>query len=322
MPGFTNFGGGPTGQALTSPQVPAAGAAPIDPSQVGLWQKFQQRMKDDPNLRMAMLQTGLNLFRSPEPGRNNFDVFADATSTGVGTLDQLRQRDLENERRDTAAGEATRRTNISGRRADIAAGQRSDTAEARANTLTEDARQFDARLEAGDFSPAGSQSTGAERVLAADVEALMLSDPGTYPNTPEGEARARLVARDLSGLGDKLGQGRLLQKLVSDIREANLENVTFNNATPLTEQEILQQAVVTFRTITQDISGDEEDLEGTEIPVPNSPTGDVGIVEKIGEDAYVIKYNNDTEISREYTAKQIRTIQGRQARLTGDTNVE
>lgn len=48
---------------------------------------------DDPNVRAAVVQTGLGLMKSPSYGQSGWDVGANALQAGVGTLQSMRERD-------------------------------------------------------------------------------------------------------------------------------------------------------------------------------------------------------------------------------------
>ena len=307
MPGFTNFGGGgQTGQALTSPQVPAAGVAPTDPSQVGLWQKFQQRMKDDPNLRMAMLTTGLNLLRSPQAGQNNFDVFADATTTGVGTLDQLRQRDLSNERLDRKEGLDERRTTAvesntqqAVRRTDIAEGA------AEAGTAAEATRAGEAQSrleimretnrirkeEAKNRTTAGNTSGVQERF----VESIAKNLQTAFPNKYQGEAGAAQAFLDAQIRAQQVSDPDRYQGQLVEI----VELMTFDKAY---DEMSLPEKFAEARVILPqggDVAapekggdgGDIDALDGTTI---THPVQGVGVVTAEGNDRYTVTFDGGT----------------------------
>lgn len=197
------------GSALTAPQLPSRGA-PAPQEQMNLWQKFQQKLTDDPNFRMALMTTGMNMMRTPKLGETGYDVFADASTQGVGMLDQLRQRDVAAERQETQDELSARRTTAvettaaaATSRAETAATAAEGTVAYQNSALAENKRQFDARLQAGDFGPsgyggAGAGSTGPEREAKLVTEALLNS--GMYPKTEEGMALAKLRARGVIGL--------------------------------------------------------------------------------------------------------------------------
>lgn len=87
----------PVGQPppLAPPQAPAPGqmstGGPIEALK-GAWRGFFQKMDTDPNFKMAVLQTGLGMLKSPQVGQNGFDVAANALGTGVATLQGLRDK--------------------------------------------------------------------------------------------------------------------------------------------------------------------------------------------------------------------------------------
>jgi len=59
-----------------------------------LWRNFLSNLHD-PNVQSAIMATGINLLRSPQYGQNSGDVIANALSTGVNTLQGLRQVDYQ-----------------------------------------------------------------------------------------------------------------------------------------------------------------------------------------------------------------------------------
>ena len=143
------FNGQPgVGGALTQPQVPVGQA---QPEKIGLWQRFRDKLASDPNLRMALMTTGNQMLKTPQPGQSGFDIFSDAAQAGIGTLDTLRQRDrrqgLEDKDRAFRQDATTQQLGMQeqqvaqgGERLDIARGQ-----------LAEGVRQFQAKLQAGNF---------------------------------------------------------------------------------------------------------------------------------------------------------------------------
>jgi hypothetical protein len=99
------------------------------------WRTFLDQFQD-PNLRQAVLATGIGLLRSPQYGQNSGDIIANALGSGVNTLQSLRNMDyarnqatqartdklgqqkIENEQRgrQIAVAEAGQRTNEAGQR--------------------------------------------------------------------------------------------------------------------------------------------------------------------------------------------------------------
>lgn len=210
----------PLGLELTKTPIPIA-SAPVDPSQLSLWQKFQQRLQNDPNLRTALLTAGLNMLRSPRQGETGFDTFAQGALTGVNTLDQLRQRDRAQQ---TAAADsafnrqatqqqldiADRRAGAAEKRNEILASEQANQTAQFEAKLAEQKRQFDARLQAGDFKGSGTTaagSTGPERIGSLLAESFIKS--GMYPDTEQGRSLANLRAFDAIGKGLTTAQDRM-----------------------------------------------------------------------------------------------------------------
>jgi len=270
---------------------------------------------------MALLTTWLNMLKTPPVGQSGFDQFANASLAGVGTLDQLRQRDLENKRADTTVDLAARRTSATERNAETSA-QNADTNAARLEAtsanfasnlqvardrLTEFTRSNKAR-EANTSSSGGS--TGTERLLQGRMIALTTLHPDIYPDTPEGKAKVRLAAESFK-TNDPLSQGRLLSQLITDITDANQTAVTFNDAVPLTQDEINTQAIETFRLITGDLTEDaapeELAVDPLEGPITQGTTS--GIIHKTGDNppTYQIEINGALRAPK-YTAEQIEEL--------------
>lgn len=241
---------GNVGSVLTQPQAPARGA-PVPQEQLNKWQQFRQRLQQDPNLRMALLTTGLNMLRTPPIGQTGFDTFADAAVTGVETFDALNQRTrtqgLEDRDREFRESTTTRGIEQADERIDIARTgveqrdeaftQRGEQFDARMehfrNQLAEDQRQFDDRLEAGGFAGANA-STGAERQAQIAANAFITS--GIYPDTASGRAMAELRAQKL--VGRDLVNPRDRFEYASDLAA---DMMLFNR--DMTEQEAAQRAM-------------------------------------------------------------------------------
>ena len=82
----------------------------------GLWRGFFTRIKEDPNFRQAVMQTGLAMMQSPKMGENAFDQVSKGLGTGAATLDMLRQRDLT---QGIEASERTRKADLEERGAKV-----------------------------------------------------------------------------------------------------------------------------------------------------------------------------------------------------------
>ncbi len=319
---------GNVGQALAGPVVPTRGAAPVDQNQVNLWQRFQQKLTEDPNLRMALLNTGLNLLRSPSPGQSGFDVFADAASTGVSTLDQLRQRDQQQEllqrreqREETRVEQGQQRIdNDQAFRTETSARNESQFEQRMTqaqNELAERKRQFDTRNAAGDFAPAEGATTGAERQRDLVVNALMTAQPEVYPNTDEGKAKAVLAAEGFSGLDNPQGQMRMAISLYQDLMEANQNARLFDESVQaLDPEEAQRQAFTMVDSFRQAFVGGEEETPQA-APVDTNPAtqfeGQIirgsfgeGVLKAVGN-GYVVEYP-DGNVSSNLTVEQVQQI--------------
>lgn len=291
------------GNLLTQPQVPTAAPAPTA-DKIGLWKKFQQRMEQDPNLRMALLSTGINLLRTPQPGQTGFDVFADAAGTGIGTFDQLNQRDRA---QDIEVSEIARQADIDERRTGATESNAASNAarvDIAANNVAvsqdqfdrnfklaqqkhaEDVRQFNVRRDAGGLT-AGGGVTGQERLIASGVQALVTTQPNVYPDTEEGRAKARLVVQGIGGEGGSpQGQARIMSSLISDMQE---NNPFLPEDQQLDQQEIVRRALETYKLISGDI---DAAIEQT--------TNDSGLPDSIVHPAYgkgrVVQSDNGTVV--------------------------
>jgi hypothetical protein len=253
-------------------------------------------MRDDPNFRMALMTTGLNLLRTPERGQSSFDVFADATTTGVGTLDQLRTRDRAEGREDQKIGLAERRTATTEERTDIARtgveqrGAAFEASNEMAKARLEEAqRQFDERMKAGDFGPqagAGAGSTGPER-MASLAQAEFIAS-GMYPDTEQGRSLAGLRAKGLIGKGLITAQDRM--DFATDVAK---DIAVFNPDMPVAE--VLDRAQeladgLANRLNASDPSTIPDDLEGRSFVHPNFGAA---TVIKVADDLYKIEYQGE-----------------------------
>ncbi len=304
------FGRAPVGAAITQPVMPSAGVA-ADPGQMNMWQKFQQRLSDDPNLRMALLTTGLNMLRTPQPGQSGFDVFANAAGTGVNTLDQLRQRDRAQEIEDK---ELTREADIDERRTTALETQVSQT-DRRLNMqgnqftermdrldaqLQENRRQFNERVQAGDI---GNQAptTGAERMIEADIEALVSSFPEIYTDDEAGRAKARLRAREM-GTRDANAQARLAAGFVSDMMESN---VFLDDDERLTTEQIVSESMAIAGRL---LGNEQVQPAAAADALDGSNVGEFRVV-KIGEDQCKLTNAQGQQSNETYTSNDIRVLQ-------------
>ena len=297
------------GSALTQPQVPVPGTPPMSAEQPGLWGRFQERLKQDPNLRLALLTTGLNLLKSPQPGQGGFDVFSNAALTGVGTLDQLRQREAmqaaqgreeerANRRLDIIDESAETRKDQGERRLTQSDEQFSENLKVAQDKLAEDKRQFNERMSVGGFN---SQSTGAERAAQSAIDALVLAQPEIYPDTPEGRAKARLRVQGIEGVKEPLGQARIIAGLISDLTQ---QNIFADN--PLPEEKITQRAMDIFQTISgvgepESEAAPPEDLDGKTLELG----GQTLTVVSVGDGKYKLKNVNGVLSQETYTQAEI-----------------
>ncbi len=308
-----------TGSALTQPQAPSRGA-PVPQEQLGLWQNFQNKLRTDPDFRMAMLTAGLNMLRTPQIGETGFDTFASGALTGVQTLDQLRQREAGTEREGRQDVLAERRVEATESQAETAATSAQQTGERfeRSHEVAVERTQLlrdQLDFERDKFRDIGG-TTGPERILSGAVDALVGS--GRYEDTPEGRANARVFA---SGLSGELSSRDLLNATMSRIDVLSRQNILLDE--PLSAADIAREAfedvqsVAGFFRIPERQSGVDE-LDGAEIILPFSEEGgavEKGTIRKVQgkDDAYVIEFEAGGEagVSREYTREQILKIKER-----------
>jgi hypothetical protein len=271
---------GNIGQLMTQPQAPAR-AAPAPQEQLGLWQKFQQKLQTDPNFKMALMTAGLNMLKSPGPGQSGFDTFAEGALSGVGTLDQLRQRDRTEGRQDQKLDLAERGVATSEERTGIARTTAGDTKKARADSLAETRRQFNERLKAGDFSPAGSQSTGDERATQALVRALRAKRPEEFPD----DNSALLYVADLEG--KRKSKDSIAVQIMRDAGKILANNIFLPEDQQITREEAVDMVMEDFQSARDMLTGTEDKIDGQTI---NHPTQGTGKIVKVGEDRYVVEF--------------------------------
>lgn len=123
-------------------QIPAGQGPNMGPGFLGnIAQAWQ-----DPNVRQAVLSTGLNLMRSPGYGQNGWDVAANSLQTGMGTLQSLRERDRQRalEAEDRKIKEEQR--GIENKRGDRQVSVQEKNAQTSATNVEGDAKNKDAQL--------------------------------------------------------------------------------------------------------------------------------------------------------------------------------
>ncbi len=315
--GQAGFGG--VGPALTAPQLPSkAAAAPQE--QLGLWSRFRQKLQDDPNFKMALLTTGFNMMRSPNvmAGENFYDVFADAATTGVGTLDQLRQRDItresiasKEERETKRIGLEERRTAAAESTAASGASQRAEQIKVARERLAEDKRQFGIEQASG-----RAGTTGQERMQAGVVKALQDANPEEFPDTEAGHAKALLVAAGLApGSVDPARRAHDIITLYSEISRGNPYRDDKRNEEEM--QSLAEEIYTRFlgagdvtQAAAEEEAADPEGLAGGS--ALNYAGTETGIVEYIGTNAdgknYVVKFQGGS--TKPMTAAQARSLMG------------
>jgi len=185
------------------PPQAQGGTPPASPQEVeqnkGLWRNFLSRL-DDPNVRQALLVTGINLLRSPQYGQNSGDIAANALTAGVGTLQQLREREraqknLEQQRADTQAQRTVE--NQQGQ-------QRIDISRSQQQTYGEQVRQQGAASERLDTREAAqsaetarhNRATEANQRLAAmaDMARAKAYAAGGTGKTPQDIQKINILA--------------------------------------------------------------------------------------------------------------------------------
>jgi len=236
-----------------------------------------------------LLTAGINMLKTPQVGQNGFDTFAEGAQTGVSTLDQLRQRDLGQK---TAAditafdqSSTTRQleqgdTQIAqqGEANQIRRGALAENVRQFESKLAEDARQFDERLASPggfSYSGGGAGSTGPERQEELAYNAFVAS--GIYPDTPQGQALARLrsqglIGQDLTNPRDKLA---FSSKLATDLKLFHPE---------MTNEEIVNEAsTLTDMLAKRANAGDPSIIAETEAPAIPNYNGTITYRKDLGE---------------------------------------
>lgn len=211
---------GAAGQQQVDPSMgmalPAAGVAAgpktqqeFESNKAG-WRGIFQKLKD-PNVRAALLQTGLGLMKSPGYGQSGWDVASNALAHGAGTLQALReaerakkiqdenraiaesQRKIENtqKNRQLATGEANTtlygeqvRSQASTARADDARADLALTETQRANKAQEEIARMRAQA---DLTRARAFSSGGGRTAADIVKIQNLAKQYMLPPEQGGK---------------------------------------------------------------------------------------------------------------------------------------
>ncbi len=73
---------------------------------------------NNPNMRQAIMQTGIGLMRSPNYGESGWDVAANALTSGVGTLEKLNERDRQRKMQQEAIARAQAQQAVENARGD------------------------------------------------------------------------------------------------------------------------------------------------------------------------------------------------------------
>lgn len=276
MPLF-NPGATPLGAALIQPPVPTPGpASTADPEQRNIWQKFMQRLDQDPNLRMALLSTGLNLLKDPNPGSSGFDQFANSALTGVQTLDTLRQRESGQQIQARQEDRADRRVDLQEEGLDVqreSLGQRRRSFDERMNIARDRLDETKRHNRAIERPSAAGASTGQERTANTIKESLMTLYPEAYAG-PQGEAKANLDAlRFTASTDDEAARART----VASLAEKEMEIASLVRDEEITLEEALSRAAQAYDGLIRPfVQGPETaeatqpaDLNGRVIALPN-----------------------------------------------------
>lgn len=196
MLGMMLAGGGPAAGM-------AGGPAPLPQEQKkenpSRWANFMSNLKNDPNLQMAMLQTGLQMMQPGQPGQTPIGNIAGAVQGGVSTLDMLRQRDSQQqiEARDRALTEGRQEEDLRMRREGLGM-QREQ--------LRQQGRAQD-RL----ASESAANMRMAEERLGLDRERLELERErlaqGVHRNMGAEESQIHQLAQDLARTNPELYSG-------------------------------------------------------------------------------------------------------------------
>jgi hypothetical protein len=267
--GITSGDYNPVGDALVSPKGSEAAIyrgdtgppqGPVtNPEEIkknrNLWQKFNDKVKADPNFRQAVLQTGLGMMKTARYGEGSFDVVSNALSTGVTTLDMLRRRDMadklqkEEESRKYAldTGQLTVQQTNAAANTSSAASQAANAAEnAAAGKAARDQAPEELKLKQGaleaDMIRANADKTRASiyagggfggHQTAARVQVIhMLAAPAIAAGTPEDVALrdASIQEATLSRMDPAIA----IMKMLNDWK-INYE-YTAEGATPMTPE--------------------------------------------------------------------------------------
>lgn len=131
---------------------------PLPPEEIAKRKTGWQALLDqwhDPNVRSAIVQTGIGLMRSPQYGQSGWDVGANALQAGVGTLEQLRERDRLTAEKNATIARNQAQTGIENKRADT------QVATSQQNAATQ-SRNVDAQIANEQASAARGDKTLAE----------------------------------------------------------------------------------------------------------------------------------------------------------------
>lgn len=205
------------------PQPQAAAPPQAQTAQPGLIGRLLQNF-NDPNFRQALTLTGAQMLRSPGYGQNFGDVAANALSTGVTSLQQLRAQQAAEAARDREAQRAERTTGAyveaTGEQTTASKERRAREADefayGRSQRPTTEARAANAEARAGETSAADVELKGAQaRRQDAESRYLDRNKPGGAGGTG---ARAPQDIQKITMLSKKYQEVDGLSKTAADAR--------------------------------------------------------------------------------------------------------
>jgi len=168
-----------------------AGPMPqLDPNEMEQRKSLWKQYLSDPNLRQAMLQTGIGLLRSPKMGEGTGDIAANALSAGASTLYGLREADRIRNMEAAKVSRETAATSVSERQRQ----EQIDTGKKQAGTQATAVRQ-----------------SGDQAQKAAEQAARALDEAIRHNKSEEESARLRANAEKTradayAGAGGRPGQ--------------------------------------------------------------------------------------------------------------------
>jgi len=294
------------------------------------WKRILQNLHD-PNVQAAMMNTGINLMRSPGYGQSGWDVASNALSSGVDTLrtlrEQQRQQQLQQQDRTNKnaqqtfenqiavgnAGRQQKQTEAYGRQVDLQGSEMQSNADYKKGMLgVEQEKNRIAMINAesnktkagkytGGGGGAGSTELTKINMLADQYQA---EDPTLDDTAAHAKAIMVLKAKDTAKSPSEQARNIYLERIKA--YQNSIEGMK-NPLTPQMAQQMLSDSI-----------NDVKKLRSLEGPQPNAPgMGSSGTIERIDPDIKALVDNARAKGTPDAQIKSMLTQYGKTPSVYG-----